>query len=67
MQLKILADEDVDFRIVTALKNKAFDVISVLRQYQGISDEEVIRLAKSFNALLLTEDSDFWALGICKK
>ena len=59
MRFKILADEDVDFRIVTALKNKAFDVISVLREYQGKSDEEVIGLAKRFKALILTEDSDF--------
>jgi predicted nuclease of predicted toxin-antitoxin system len=59
LAFKILADEDVDFRIVTALKNKAFDVISVLRDYKGASDEEVIGLAKRFNAILLTEDSDF--------
>jgi predicted nuclease of predicted toxin-antitoxin system len=59
LQFKVLADEDVDFRIVTALKNKAFDMISVLREYQGISDEEVIKLAKRFKALILTEDSDF--------
>jgi len=56
---KILADEDVDFRIVTALKNKTFDVISVLREYQGMSDEDVIGITKRFNAILLTEDSDF--------
>lgn len=59
MQVKILADEDVDFRIVTSLRDKAFDVISVLREYQGIKDEEVIGIAKRSNALLLTEDSDF--------
>lgn len=59
MQFKVLADEDVDFRIVAALKNSGYEVISVLREHQGISDEEVIGLAKRFNALLLTEDSDF--------
>lgn len=59
MAFKILADEDVDFRIVTTLKNKGYDVISVLRDYQGVPDEEVIRLVKRFNAILLTEDSDF--------
>ena len=59
MQFKILADEDVDFRIVTALINSGYEVISVLREHQGISDDEVIGLAKRFNAILLTEDSDF--------
>ena len=59
MQFKIIADENVDFRIVNALKNNAFDVISVLKEYRSIADGEVIGLAKQFNALLLTEDSDF--------
>jgi len=59
LQFKIIADEDIDFRIVTALKNKGFDVISILREYQGMADKEVIGLAKRLKALLLTEDSDF--------
>ena len=67
MQVKIIADEDVNFHIVTALKNKAFDIISVLREYQGISDEKIIGLSKRFNALLLTEDSDFGHWVFAKK
>lgn len=59
MQFKLLADEDVDCRIVTALQNKAFDVISVVQEHQGISDEAVVDLAKRLNAIVLTEDSDF--------
>ena len=59
MAFKILADEDVDFRIVNTLKNTGHEVVSVLRDYQGISDEEVIGMAKRLNAILLTEDSDF--------
>ncbi len=59
MAFKILADEDVDFRIVTALKDTGFEVVSVLQSYQGMSDEEVIGIAKRLNAVLLTEDSDF--------
>ena len=66
MQFKILADEDVDFRIVTTLRENGHEVISVLREYQGISDEEVITLAKKLNAILLTEDSDFghWVFAL---
>lgn len=59
MDLKILADESVDFRIVNQLANKGFEVISVLQNYQGILDKEVLKLARQYNALLLTEDSDF--------
>lgn len=59
MAFNILADENVDFRIVTTLQETAYDVVSVLRDYQGASDEEVVGLAKRFNAIVLTEDSDF--------
>ena len=59
MHLKILADESLDFRIVTELRNKGFEVISVLREYQGSSDKTVLELARKHNALLVTEDSDF--------
>lgn len=59
MSLNILADESLDFRIVIGLKNKGFNVISVLKDYQGISDSKVLDLARHFNAILVTEDSDF--------
>lgn len=65
MPLKILADENVDFRIVTALRRGIHDVVSVLKEYQGIPDEEVLSLARKLGAVLLTEDSDFgkWAFA----
>ena len=59
MQLKLLADESLDFRIVTDLMKEGFDVISVLKNYRGISDKEVLNLAKTFKTILITEDSDF--------
>jgi len=59
LHLKLLADESVDFRIVRELMNKGFDVISVLKNYRGIPDKEVLELARQHNALFLTEDSDF--------
>lgn len=59
MPLKILADESVDFRIVKELISKNFEVVSVLKNYQGISDKKVLELAREHHALLLTEDSDF--------
>lgn len=59
MSLKVLADESVDFRIVKSLMDAGFDVVSVLKNYQGVSDKNVLELARHLNALLLTEDSDF--------
>jgi predicted nuclease of predicted toxin-antitoxin system len=59
LSLRILADESVDYRIVKALRNKDFEVISVVEGNPGIPDKDVIDQAKDNNALLLTEDSDF--------
>lgn len=59
MPLKLLADESLDFRIVSNLRGAGFEVISVMKEYQGISDKEVLNLAREFNAILITEDSDF--------
>ncbi|MGR3178623.1 MAG: DUF5615 family PIN-like protein [Candidatus Anammoxibacter sp.] len=59
MPLKIVADESVDHRIVKILRNDGFDVASVVEKYAGVSDKEVLELARKDNAILLTEDSDF--------
>ena len=59
MHPKILADENVDYRIIKELRKKGFNVISVLDNYKGISDKEVLGQANKENSLLLTEDSDF--------
>lgn len=59
MHLKTLADECLDFRIVNKLKDAGFEVVSVLKDYQGISDREVLDLAKQQGAILITEDKDF--------
>ncbi|MEW6686205.1 MAG: DUF5615 family PIN-like protein [Candidatus Edwardsbacteria bacterium] len=59
MLLKILADENVDYRIINELVDRGFEVISVLKNYKGASDKEVLELARKENTLLLTEDSDF--------
>lgn len=58
MHLKTLADESLDFRIVNKLKDAGFEVASVLKDYQGISDREFLDLAKQQGAILITEDKD---------
>lgn len=58
-QFKILADENIDYRIIKDLRNKGFDIISILEDFRGISDKEVLELAKNKDATLLTEDKDF--------
>lgn len=59
MHIKLLADESVDCRIVSNLKKEGFDTISIVKDYRGITDLEVLNLARKFDAILITEDSDF--------
>lgn len=59
MSLSIVADESVDFRIVTALIKDGFDLYVVVSECPGISDRQVLECALERKALLLTEDSDF--------
>lgn len=55
----ILADENVDFRIIRALRKHNVQVKSILEESPGISDKNVIELTRENNLTLLTEDKDF--------
>jgi len=44
-EMKILADESVDFGIILGLRQKGFEVISVLENYSGQKDTEVLKIA----------------------
>jgi len=67
--LKIVGDENVNYRIIKALREKGIEVLSIHEEYRGISDEEVLKLVVSVNGILLTEDSDFgeWVFAHKKK
>lgn len=55
----IIADENIDKRIIAALRKANHNITSVADEYAGISDEDVIHLAKTLEATLLTMDKDF--------
>lgn len=63
MTKKILADESVDYAIVKRLRENGFEVISVTEKYSGFSDTEVLRMARKYQCLLITEDKDFGELA----
>ncbi len=58
----LVADESLDFGIVKILRQQGFVVISILEEFQGITDVEVIAIAVKHKALILTEDKDFGEL-----
>jgi predicted nuclease of predicted toxin-antitoxin system len=55
----ILADENIDARIISFLRASKIKIYSIIENNPGISDEEVILLAKENNQIILTEDKDF--------
>jgi predicted nuclease of predicted toxin-antitoxin system len=62
MNPEIGADESVDFRVVAKLRDTNFAVFSIAESKSSITDEEVLAIAVSKNALLITEDKDFGEL-----
>ncbi|MCP4104864.1 MAG: hypothetical protein GY749_04905 [Desulfobacteraceae bacterium] len=60
--MKFVADESLDFQIVSRLRQDGFNVFYVAEMTPGISDREVLDLANSTSALLLTADRDFGEL-----
>ena len=60
--MTLLADESVDFGIISNLRLKGIVVISILEDYAGIKDTEVLKLAQDKEYLLITEDKDFGEL-----
>lgn len=57
-----VADEGIDRIIVDRLRTDGHDVHYVAEMNPGISDEEVLDLAASRGALLVTSDKDFGEL-----
>lgn len=58
----LLADENLDSRIISALRNESYEVASVFEISPGISDIEVLALGNRLGAIILTEDKDFGEL-----
>ena len=55
----ILADENIDQRIIQAIRNIGIEVVSIYETNRGITDEEIITFSKIPPRIILTEDKDF--------
>jgi predicted nuclease of predicted toxin-antitoxin system len=65
--MKFLANENFPFASIDILRNAGHDVISVGKDFQGITDEEVIEIAINQNRIILTFDRDYGELVFKKK
>jgi predicted nuclease of predicted toxin-antitoxin system len=57
--MKLVADESIDQPIVERLRADGHEVVAILEAGPGLPDDEVLAVAESEDALLLTADKDF--------
>ena len=59
---QIVADESVDFSVIRLLRESGISVLAIAEKHSSVTDKEVLKIAVSNKALLLTEDKDFGEL-----
>ena len=60
--MKFVANENMYFEVVKALRNMGFEVYSIAESNFSINDTAVLKIAFEQNAILLTQDKDFGEL-----
>jgi len=58
----IIVDENVDQIVIDYLNRNSYDILSIRKSYPGITDREIIELAKTNKGFVITEDKDFGEL-----
>ena len=56
--MRFLADENIPTASVALLRSAGFDVASVIELHRGLSDPDVIALARRLGRVLISFDSD---------
>ncbi|MGE3467115.1 MAG: DUF5615 family PIN-like protein [Pyrinomonadaceae bacterium] len=57
--MKLLADESIESEFVAALRSAGHEVADIKELSPGIEDAEVLAVATSSGAILITNDKDF--------
>ena len=60
--MKFLANENFPAPSIALLKENHIELISIAEDYQGISDEQVMKIAIEEQRIILTHDSDYGEL-----
>ena len=60
--MRLLANENIPLPSVQALRRVGHDVVSISERFPGIPDEEVVRIARAENRIVVTFDRDYGEL-----
>lgn len=58
-KLKFIVDESVDFPVVSYLRNKGYDVTSIVEDYPSLEDTKILKIAFEEGRILIANDKDF--------
>ena len=59
---KFLIDENVDFPVVLHLRQKGYDVTSIVELHPSLEDFLIMKMAFAQNRIIVTSDKDFGQL-----
>ncbi len=62
--MHFVADENVPRPVLDRLRMSGYDVMSIQETVPGISDPEVLKVARSQSRILITADQDFGELTV---
>jgi predicted nuclease of predicted toxin-antitoxin system len=65
--MKLLADENIPFSVVSKLTDGGYDVVWIRTESPGISDIDVMKYASREKRIILTYDKDFGELVVKDK
>lgn len=60
--MKLLIDENIHRKIIVALREENFSLVSVQESFSGIDDKEILKLSLNPPQIVITQDSDFGEL-----
>ena len=60
--MRYLADENIEYPVITILRENKVDILAVREIMRGATDSEIIEYALKNNLLIITSDKDFGEL-----
>ncbi len=57
--MTFLADENIPYEVIKRLREEGVEIISVLEEFRGMSDERIMNISSGQRLTIITFDKDF--------